>query len=78
MIYCAYLRIAIPLEWMVDMHEYSEVSDEIICALGAAAGEDAVLIAEPMSAHTTFKIGGPADVVVEPRSIEGVVGALNV
>ena len=44
---------------MVNMHEYSEVSDEIICALGAAAGEDAVLIAEPMSAHTTFKIGGP-------------------
>lgn len=43
---------------MVNMHEYSEVSDEIICALGAAAGEDAVLIAEPMSAHTTFKIGG--------------------
>ena len=67
-----------PLEWMVDMHEYSEVSDEIICALGAAAGEGAVLIAEPMSAHTTFKIGGPADVVVEPRTIEGAVGALNV
>lgn len=60
------------------MHEYDGVSDEVICALAAAAGEDAVLIAEPMSAHTTFKIGGPADVAVDPRSVEGVVGALNV
>lgn len=60
------------------MHEYESISDEIICALAAAAGEDDVVLVEPMSRHTTFKIGGPADVVVTPHAPEAVVGALNV
>lgn len=60
------------------MHEYYDVSDAVICALAEAAGDDAVQMVEPMSAHTTFKIGGPADVFVTPSSVEGVVGALNV
>ena len=32
------------------------------------AGEQAVRLQEPMSAHTTFRIGGPADYFVEPGS----------
>lgn len=32
------------------------------------AGEQAVRLQEPMSAHTTFRIGGPADSFVEPGS----------
>lgn len=32
------------------------------------AGEQAVCLQEPMSAHTTFRIGGPADYFVEPGS----------
>lgn len=32
------------------------------------AGEQAVRLQEPMSAHTTFRIGGPADYFVEPSS----------
>lgn len=60
------------------MHEYSTMSDEVICALGAAVGEDNVLLAEPMSAHTTFKIGGSADAVVLPRTPEAVARALDV
>lgn len=60
------------------MHEYEAISDEIICALGAAAGEDGVLLAEPMRDHTTFKIGGPADAVVAPRTPEGVARALDI
>lgn len=32
------------------------------------AGEQAVRLQEPMSAHTTFRIGGPADYFVEPDS----------
>ncbi len=35
-------------------------------------GADNVLADEPMSAHTTFKVGGPADYLVSPRSIEEV------
>ncbi len=60
------------------MHEYETLSDEIVCALAAAAGVDDVALAEPMSKHTTFQIGGSADVLVAPRTPEGVVGALNV
>ena len=31
---------------------------------------DELMIGEPLSAHTTFKIGGPADIFVEPNSPE--------
>lgn len=34
--------------------------------LGQIVGPDNVLIDEPMSNHTTFRIGGPAEVFVEP------------
>lgn len=30
----------------------------------------AVMLQEPMAAHTTFKIGGPADIFVEPTTLE--------
>lgn len=36
------------------------------------AGESAVLCDEPMSAHTTFSIGGPADFFVMPHTVEQV------
>ena len=35
-----------------------------------------VLTDEPMSGHTSFRIGGPADVLVLPRSIAAVRGAV--
>lgn len=59
------------------MHEYEYVSEEMLCVLAQVAGEDNVLMAEPMSAHTTFKIGGPADVVVTPRTTEALVRVLD-
>lgn len=62
----------------VPMHEYEAISDEVICAFGAAAGEDSVLLAEPMREHTTFKIGGPADAVVSPRTPEAAARTLDV
>ena len=37
------------------------------------AGEDAVFINEPMSRHTTFRIGGPADYFLIPHSEEETV-----
>ncbi|WP_252313866.1 UDP-N-acetylmuramate dehydrogenase [Sinobaca sp. H24] len=33
--------------------------------------------AEPLSKHTTWKIGGPADLFIEPDSVEGLVAALE-
>ena len=35
--------------------------------LRAIVGEDNVLVDEPMSEHTTFKVGGPADLYVIPE-----------
>ena len=40
--------------------------------LCSAAGNGSVLQNEPMSAHTTFRIGGPADYFVTPTSAEEI------
>lgn len=40
--------------------------------------EGEVLYAEPMSRHTSYRIGGPADVMVCPRSVEGIQAALRI
>lgn len=37
-----------------------------------------VLFDEPMNCHTTFKIGGPADVFVVPKNIDDVKCAINI
>ena len=59
------------------MHAYDEVSDELLCILASEAGEDNVLMTEPMKLHTTFKIGGPADVVVTPTTTDALVKVLD-
>ena len=53
------------------MHDYDSFNEDVICTLTMAAGEDNVAMVEPMSRHTTFKIGGPADVLVTPETPEG-------
>lgn len=50
----------------------SLVSPQLVDQLSRIAGADHLLIDEPLSKHTTFKIGGPADVIVLPTSIEQV------
>ena len=44
--------------------------------LRAVAREDQILENEPMWKHTTFRVGGPADVVFLPESAEQVVQGL--
>lgn len=39
---------------------------------------DNVLLDEPMKKHTSFKIGGPADIMVIPGSIEEIRWAIKV
>lgn len=41
-------------------------------------GEDRVLLAEPMKKHTSFRIGGPADYFIMPKSNEEVAEAIAV
>ena len=49
----------------------------LIEKLRAMAREDQILFNEPMSRHTTFRVGGPADVMFLPESAEQVVGAIE-
>nr|WP_256444083.1 UDP-N-acetylmuramate dehydrogenase [Blautia sp. MSJ-19] len=41
-------------------------------------GTEQVLFEEPMKRHTTFRIGGPAEVFVMPRSVEDVAKTLMI
>lgn len=46
------------------------MSDMILDKLYSVVGKENVLIDEPMSKHTTFKVGGPADYYITPNGIE--------
>ena len=41
-------------------------------------GSDRVLLEEPMKRHTTFRIGGPAEVFVIPGNLEEVQRILEI
>lgn len=59
------------------MHSNDFFNEDLLCALAAAAGEDNVQMSEPMREHTTFKIGGPADIFITPDTEEGLVKTLD-
>ena len=46
--------------------------------LRRAAGSGEVVTEEPMSRHTTFRIGGPADLFVTPGSIQAVADSIRI
>ena len=50
--------------------------NQLIQALLAIARGDQILENEPMSKHTTFRVGGPADVMFLPESGEQLAAAL--
>ena len=45
--------------------------------LRSIVGEDNVLVNEPMSEHTSFEIGGPADLYVIPEDFDEVHGVID-
>lgn len=49
----------------------------LLDTLYAMARSDQILLNEPMSKHTTFRVGGPADVMFLPESSEQVVEAIE-
>ncbi len=51
---------------------------KLIEALSAIAGAHQILENEPMSRHTTFKVGGPADVLFLPESEEQLIQAIAI
>lgn len=52
--------------------------NECIAALRAAAPDIDILKDEPMRRHTTFAIGGPADLFIQPKTRRELAGALSV
>lgn len=52
--------------------------NECIAALRAAAPDIDILKDEPMRRHTTFAIGGPADLFIQPKTRRELAGVLSV
>ena len=46
--------------------------------LNNVIGKDSILIDEPMSRHTTFRVGGPADLFVTPKAKEEVRDVIRI
>ena len=52
------------------------MKDQFFTQLKQMMGDGKVLTGEPMSRHTTFRVGGPADVLVRP-TVEQLAGVLG-
>lgn len=48
------------------------MSENLIDGLSRIIGKENIKLDEPMAKHTTFKIGGPAQVFVTPKNIEEI------
>jgi UDP-N-acetylmuramate dehydrogenase len=55
------------------MNQFKDFSAKLYNILGS----DNVLIDEPMKNHTSFKVGGPADILVTPQNYEEVVNVIK-
>ncbi len=51
--------------------------EAIVSALQTVCPGALILTDEPMSRHTTFRVGGPADIVVQPSSADEVIAAIE-
>lgn len=51
-------------------------NDEVLKKIGKIIPSTRLLLNEPLSKHTTFKIGGPADYLIFPSSAEDVSGVI--
>ena len=54
------------------------MEDKIIRQLASVTGAENIRMNESMSSHTTFRIGGPADVFIAPRDVRSLCAALEV
>ena len=50
--------------------------DAILQSLRSITSEENILVNEPLKNHTTFKVGGPADILVTPASKEELIACL--
>ncbi len=55
------------------MNKFRDFSNDLIKILD----EKDIKIDEPMSSHTSFKVGGPADILITPESADQVLDAVK-
>lgn len=53
------------------------MNEQLYRRLCEIAGESQVLLQEPMSKHTSFRIGGPADYFVQPQTAEALAAVID-
>lgn len=51
--------------------------DKIYNEMLKVLSENQIYLNEPMSKHTSFKIGGPADIFVKPKNIDELKFIIN-
>lgn len=59
------------------MTEDGREREALVQHLNQIVGKDNVLVDEPMSEHTTFKVGGPADIFVTPDDADELADVLE-
>ncbi|MBR2683813.1 MAG: UDP-N-acetylmuramate dehydrogenase [Atopobiaceae bacterium] len=59
------------------MTEDGREREALVQHLSQIVGKDNVLVDEPMSEHTTFKVGGPADIFVTPDDADELADVLE-
>ena len=52
--------------------------EEIYSKMLEFLSKEQIYLNEPMSKHTSFKIGGPADIFVKPKNIEELKNIINI
>ena len=57
---------------------YGNIGQNIVEHIKSVAGEENVRINEPMKNHTSFKVGGVADILVTPEDISALEKIINI
>ena len=52
--------------------------EKLIQELQKRLGEESLKLHEPMSEHTTFRVGGPADLFIMPQDAEELKDAIEI
>ena len=50
------------------------MNQQFLTELKAVTAENRIFTDEPMKKHTTFRVGGPADILVQPKGTELALG----
>ena len=52
--------------------------EKLIQELQAGLGEEGLKLQEPMKEHTTFRVGGPADLFIMPKDTAELKNAIEI